>query len=367
MSEAHRVLVPLVNPNETEARLVDVHVKEGQPVKAGELLATLETTKSTFEVNAEAGGYVAGLQAKKGEMLRAGEVLCYLAADKAWKAPKGAQAKAESAAAVPEGLRITKPALALAQEKGLDLGALPVGPIVTEEGVRKALAKAGKAPAFKAPKAAGEPKAVIVFGGGGHGKAVIELLAAVGSYKLIGVVDDGLEAGAEVLGVPVLGGGEATLAPLRAAGCKLALNAVGGIGAVGSRIAVFERLAQAGFEFPTLVHPSAVVEPSAELAAGVQVFPQAYVGSSAQVGRGCILNTGTIVSHDCRLADYANLSPGAILAGGVQVGEGVLVGMGVTVNLNVKIGARARVGNSAAIKEDVPAGGIVRAGAVWPE
>lgn len=366
MSEATRVLVPLVNPNETEARLVDLHIKEGQQVNKGAVLATLETTKSTFELNAEEGGFVAGLRAQAGEVLRAGELFCYLAEDRKWKAPKSKKAEKEATTRVPEGLRITRPALALAQEKGLDLSRLPIGPIVTEEGVRKALSATGKAPAFKAPKEASESKAVIVFGGGGHGKAVIDLLQAVGGYRLIGVVDDGLEAGGQVLGVPVLGGGEATLGPLGEAGCKLAVNAVGGIGAMSSRIAIFERLEQAGFDFPTLVHPSAVVESSAKLAAGVQVFPQAYVGSAARVGRGCILNTSTIVSHDCELAEYANLSPGAILAGGVRVGEGVLIGMGTTVNLNVRIGARARIGNSAVVKEDVPAGAIVRAGAVWP-
>jgi acetyltransferase-like isoleucine patch superfamily enzyme len=32
----------------------------------------------------------------------------------------------------------------------------------------------------------------------------------------------------------------------------------------------------------------------------------------------------------------------------------------------VKIGDRARIGNGATVKQDVPAGGIVHAGAVWP-
>jgi acetyltransferase-like isoleucine patch superfamily enzyme len=36
------------------------------------------------------------------------------------------------------------------------------------------------------------------------------------------------------------------------------------------------------------------------------------------------------------------------------------------VNLNVKIGAGVRIGNGATIKDDVPDGGIVRAGAIWP-
>ena len=47
---------------------------------------------------------------------------------------------------------------------------------------------------------------ILVFGGGGHGKAVIELLRAGGRYRPTIILDDGLEAGSTVLGVPVLGG-----------------------------------------------------------------------------------------------------------------------------------------------------------------
>lgn len=213
--------------------------------------------------------------------------------------------------------------------------------------------------------AASQPNSVIIYGGGGHGKAVIDLLRAAGGYTLAGIVDDGRQPGDRVLDAAVIGG-EATLAPLYAAGCTRAVNAVGGIGAIGTRIAVFDRLETAGFELPTLVHPSAVVEPSAQLAAGVQVFPHAYIGSDARIGKGVIINTGTIVSHDCVLEDYTNLSPGSILAGGVQVGRGTLIGMGVTINLNVHVGSMARIGNSATVKDSVPDGGVVRAGAIWP-
>ncbi|MEX2161882.1 MAG: NeuD/PglB/VioB family sugar acetyltransferase [Anaerolineales bacterium] len=363
MAAATAVTVPLINPNENEARLVAVHVKRGQKVKAGALLATLETTKSTFELSAEKVGYVAGISAKPGEQLKTGAVFCYLAATKDWKPPKSK--RYSTAAGLPAGLRITKPALMLAQKEKLDLGALPIGPIVTEEQVRRALRASKPAAAMKIPLEAREPNAVIVYGGGGHGKAVIELLQAVGGFTLIGVIDDGKEPGDRVLTAPVLGG-ESLLAAVLEAGCLQAVNAVGGIGAMSSRIQVFEKLKAAGFELPTLVHPSAVVEPSAVMAAGVQVFPHAYVGSDAQIGVGCIINTSAIVSHDCILEDYVNLAPGAILAGAVRVDEGTLIGMGVTVNLNVHIGAGARVGNGATVKGDVPAGGIVRAGAVWP-
>ena len=363
MSKAFPVTIPLINPNENEARLVALHAKPGQKVKAGALLATLETTKSTFELVAEQGGYVVGLPRKPGNMLRAGEILCYLAGTKTWKAPKTNKKKIGTK--IPEGLRITQPALILAQKEKLDLSTLPIGPIITEEYLHRTL-KTAQSVKAKIPKEANQPNAIIVYGGGGHGKAVIELLKAVGGYTIVSVIDDGREPGDRVLDVPVLGG-EGVLADVLLAGCLQAVNAVGGIGAISSRIAVFEKLRAAAFEFPSLVHPSSVVEPSASLAAGVQVFPQAYIGSEAQIGLGCIVNTGAIVSHDCVLEDYVNLAPGAILAGGVHVGTGTLIGMGVTVNLNVRIGARARIGNGATVKDDVPEGGIVRAGSIWPD
>jgi len=206
----------------------------------------------------------------------------------------------------------------------------------------------------------------LVYGGGGHGKSLIDLLRSLGSYRIVGVVDDGLEKGGMVMEVPLLGGVEA-LAEVRSLGVRLAANAVGGVGDVNVRIQVFQRLAGAGFACPSLIHPQAFVEPSARLAGGAQVFPRAYVGSQSEVGFGVIVNTAAVVSHDCLLEDYAIISPGAILAGGVRVGEGALVGMGVTVNLGVAIGAGARLGNGSTVKSDVSPMGIVRAGAIWPD
>lgn len=362
MSHAQAVHVPLINPNETEARLVSLSVANGDQVAKGDVLAMLETTKSTFELLADSDGFVAGLSAQQGQMLPAGQVFLYLAASKDWQ-PQQTQSSADGEA-VPAGLRITQPAMQLAHKRNISLASLPVGPIITEDYIAK-LAPQNSEAAFTIPEAASLPDAVIVYGGGGHGKAVIDLLRAAGGYPLAGVVDDSRQPGDRVLDAAVIGG-EPALAALRSAGCLWALNAVGGIGAMSSRIAVFEKLEAAGFQLPTLVHPSAVVEPSAQLAPGVQVFPHAYIGSDARIGKGVIINTGAIVSHDCVVEDFANLSPGSILAGSVQVGRGSLVGMGVTVNLNVRIGSMARVGNSATVKEHVPDGGVVRAGAVWP-
>jgi acetyltransferase EpsM len=365
MNTALAVQIPLINPNEPEAMLAAVHVQTGQQVKRGDILCTLETTKSTADLVAEVDGYVAGLQHGPGDSVRAGETFCYLAEEPGWTPLEPEPASPQGKTNLSPGLRITQPALALAKEKGFDLGKLPIGPLITESLLRSLVEQPAR-PAYAAPGSPFDPTAILVYGGGGHGKSLVDLLRALGSYRVVGIVDDGLPAGASIMGLPVLGGGEA-LARLADQGVRLAVNAVGGIGDIGVRIQVFQKLAQAGFACPAVVHPSAWVEPSASLAAGVQVFPHAYVGSEAQLGYGAIVNTGAIVSHDCCIDDYANISPGAMLAGEVQVGPAALVGMGATINLQVRIGAGARIGNGATVKSDVPEKGVVRAGAVWPE
>ncbi len=365
MADVTEVIIPLLNPNEPEALLAGLHVSEGQQVSAGEALCTLETTKSAADVVAEVGGYIAGLRFQAGQTLRAGERLCFLAPDPHWQPPaeQNQPALSEGSVLLP-GLRITQPALALAKTLGLDLSRLPVGPLITETVLRELLEHKAR-PELSPPAATFDASAIIVYGGGGHGKSVIEMLRLLGGYRIAGVLDDGLPAGSLILDVPVLGGGEA-LPALYELGTRLAVNAVGGIGNVQVRIKIFERLAQAGFACPAVLHPTAFMEASAKLAPGVQVFPHAYVGSDARVGYGSIVNTGAVVSHDCLLGDYVNISPGALLAGGVQVGSATLVGMGATINLEAKIGAGARIGNGATVKSDVPAGGVVRAGSVWP-
>jgi acetyltransferase EpsM len=372
MTEPIPVLIPLVNPNEPEALLAALNVAEGQHVDAGTPLCILETTKSTAEVSAEVAGFITGLRFTQGAMVRAGERLCYLAPNAAWAPPMenspAGRASANpdaSPGGLPPGLRITQPALALALQSGLDLSNLPAGPLVTENLVRSRLEKITQ-PATLPDGSDFDPTAIIVYGGGGHGKMLIDLLKTGEVYRIIGVIDDRLKPGSRILDVPVLGSVE-QLPKLAAEGVRLAVNAVGGIGDIRVRIQVFQKLAQAGFTCPSIVHRRACIETSARLAAGAQVLALAYVGSQAQVGLGAIIGTGAIVSHDCQLGSYVNVSPGALLAGGVILEESALVGMGATVNLQVKVGAGARIGNGATVKADVPPGAIVRAGSVWPD
>lgn len=370
------IYIPLVNPNEKEAQIVALYVNDGDYVEQGFEICTLETTKSTTSIEAESEGYIIGLLFSMGQTVIAGDILCYLADSNDQTPPSASISNGqrrtedredlEKQPEIPVGLRITKPALAFAKQKKFDLERLPIGPLVTEDIVRNHLSESLEQLDFPVVEGDFNPTSMIIYGGGGHGKTLIELIRAMGVYQIVGIIDDGIDEIKEIFDIPIVGGND-ILPVLYSSGVHQAVNAVGGVGDTSVRVKVFQRLGEAGYVCPPVLHPTAYVEPSATLSPGVQVFAHAYVGSESRIGFGAIVNTGAIISHGCIIGDYAHISPGAILAGDVTVGNGVLIGMGTTVNLGVEIGYGARIGNGVTVKENVQAQTIIKAGTIWPQ
>ena len=356
------ILVPLLNANEPEARLVGIHIKDGQKVEKGTLLVTLETTKATADVESTDDGFVRVL-VKEGDILSVGDRLAVIteSVDDSIESVAGkSRAPATSGYASTE-LRITNPARELAAKLGVDLSTLPQDQLISEAVVRQYSSNlmARIDPAIKFTK-----DHILVFGAGGHAKAVMEMVMEIGNFQLAGIVDDRVPAGTKVLDILVLGPRE-IMPQLVERGLTQAANGVGGIIDISIRIKLFELMEENGLNFPSLVHPRATVEKSASIGEGVQVFANSYIGSSAEVQARCMVNTNAVVSHDCVIGSYSHIAPGALLAGHVQVGERSLVGMGVTTAIGIKIGNHVRIGNGAIIYADVPDKSIIPAGKVW--
>ena len=343
-----------------------IHIPDGSPVQKGELIFTIETTKAAADIESPETGFLR-LSAREGDTLAVGDVLAFITAqpDEVLDLPVhesssvGLVEKSEKISNSSQ-LRITKPARELAESLGVDLSALPTGQLITESVIRQ-MTGSSKLPAIARPINA----QIVIYGAGGHAKAVMEMAKALGAFQIAGIVDDNPAlTGTTVLGIPVLGTRD-SLPQLFEQGIRLAANGVGGIINIGIRIKLFELMAAHGFAFPSLCHPRATVEASAQVSDGVQVFANAYVGSSVILHEKCMINTGAIVSHDCEIGSYTHIAPGAMLAGMVQVGEKALVGMGVTTAIGIKIGSGARIGNGAVLLADVPERAIIPAGKVW--
>ena len=200
---------------------------------------------------------------------------------------------------------------------------------------------------------------VIGLGVGGHAKVVIEALQLCGVVDIVGLLDrDSARWGAEVSGIPVLGGDD-LLPGLRAQGIEAVFIGLGGAGDLRPRHRLYTLARSLGFDVVAAVHPTAVVSRESAIGTGVTLLAGAIVNAGAQLGANVIINTGAIVEHDCVVADHVHVATGARLAGTVTIGEGSHIGLGACVRECRTIGRNVIVGAGAVVVDDVPDGVVV--------
>src|SRR2546423_15156783 len=71
---------PRVNNNDDSVRLVKVLVKPGDAVRAGQLVAEVETDKANFTVESDRDGYVLSVEKALNDAVDVGSVLLWLGA-----------------------------------------------------------------------------------------------------------------------------------------------------------------------------------------------------------------------------------------------------------------------------------------------
>jgi sugar O-acyltransferase (sialic acid O-acetyltransferase NeuD family) len=195
-------------------------------------------------------------------------------------------------------------------------------------------------------------KRIFVYGAGGHGKVVADILISKKERHFAGFVDDCKEmAVASVLGYRVLGDAEW----LRKQKALNQTAVVLGVGDNDGRRQLSKRLTSWGIQILTVIHPGAIVATSAELGSGTVVMAGAVINSNARIGEGVIVNTGAVVEHDVDVGNYSHISPNASLGGAARIGELSHVGLGAVVLPGVTIGSNCIIGAGAVVLQDLPA------------
>ena len=103
------------------------------------------------------------------------------------------------------------------------------------------------------------------------------------------------------------------------------------------RLALLDRLLQAGLAAPPLVHPSATISPSAMLGTGVTVMPGAIINAHTRLDRGVIVNSRAVVEHDAEIGAGSHVAPGAIVLGAARIGQSCMIGAGAVVLQSIAV------------------------------
>ena len=193
---------------------------------------------------------------------------------------------------------------------------------------------------------------VIVIGGGGHAKVLISTLIPQ-RRKVLGFVDPE-ETKSKILSIARLGGDE-EIERYDVGEIRL-VNGVGSARSTALRKKIYEEFRRRGYEFASIVHPSAVIAGDVEMADGVQIMAGVVVQSGSRLGANCIVNTRSVVDHDCEIGAHVHIAPGAVLSGNVRIGDEAHIGTGAVLIQGVAVGAMSVIGAGAVVIGDVPDG-----------
>jgi sugar O-acyltransferase (sialic acid O-acetyltransferase NeuD family) len=195
-------------------------------------------------------------------------------------------------------------------------------------------------------------KKILVVGGGGHAKVLIDCILSIREFEIVGIIDPNLPKDSEFCDILVLGGDDA-LENFRGKDVYCAIG-VGMVKATFNRKDLFEKITKQGFSCPTLQHSSAQKSQRVSLSPGVQIMTGAILQPDSKVSENTIINTGAIVEHDCVIGSHTHIAPGAILGGNVTVGECSHIGLGAKILPGIKVGDNVTVGAGAVVTKDVP-------------
>lgn len=176
-------------------------------------------------------------------------------------------------------------------------------------------------------------RSVILVGGGGHCKSVIDAAESAG-IRIHGVLDMPELLGSDVLGYKVIGNDDDI--PLYVGEFDFVIT-LGFIRNADSRIRLHRLVRDAGGSFATIVASTARVSPHAKLGEGTVVLHHASVNAGAKIGCGCIINTAANIEHDAIVGDYCHVSTGSMVNGDCHIGAGCFLGSGTVINNGVSI------------------------------
>ena len=197
-------------------------------------------------------------------------------------------------------------------------------------------------------------KPLILIGGGGHCKSVIEAVESVGR-EIYGILDQPEHYGTECLGYKVVGNDNDI--PKFADSCEFIVT-LGFITDPAPRIRLHRLVEEYGGHFATVIASTAHVSRHAAIDDGTVILHHATVNAGAKIGFGCIINTASNIEHDAVIEDFCHVSTGSMINGDCRIGKSCFIGSGSVVANGVNISNRCVIGAGSLVYKDINIPGI---------
>ncbi|MEK4885939.1 acetyltransferase [Bacillus sp. FSL W8-0223] len=191
-------------------------------------------------------------------------------------------------------------------------------------------------------------KPVIIIGNGGHARVLVDILL-MQKRKIIGYTEPKKEN--NPYNIAYLGNDEEIL-QYHPQEIEL-VNGLGSVSNMKIRATIFNFFKSKGYQFSSIIHPSAIISDSVVLGEGVQIMAGAVIQPFTKIADNTIVNTSASIDHDCFINKHCHIAPGCVLSGGVVVGEETHIGTGAKIIQNITVGNNVLVGAGSLVLRDI--------------
>ena len=197
-------------------------------------------------------------------------------------------------------------------------------------------------------------KPLILIGGGGHCKSVIEAAESAG-YSILGVLDLPDKVGRKILFAKVIGTDEDI--PTYVDKAEFVVS-VGFIKKPETRIKLYKKVKEAGGKLATVIASTAYVSKYASIGEGTVVMHHAFINAGALVGNNVIINTFANIEHDAVVGDQCHIATGTMVNGDCKIGSNVFIGSQSVLSNGIIIGDDIVVGAGSLVRKSIQKKGI---------
>lgn len=333
--------------SDDEYLITEVYMESGKEVEKGELLFSFETSKADVDVESQADGYLYH-NLKAEQTVKVGDTVAYIS-EKEIKKPhelfeKKRLKTSDSTDTEWEGVRVSESAMELIKKHDLTSEDFPNSRFIREKDILRVVENNERPAKMYDKSTPANYNDILIIGGKGGAKMVIEAIKSTNYLGIKGIIDDKLEKGQEVMGVPVLGR-EKELEELKNEGYINIVLSFSSLQNLPSREKKYQELKKKNFQFPNIIHARATVEPSVITGEGNIVLANAMVGSDVELGNINYVNTGAIICHESITGANNHFAPNSVIAGRVHIGNNNLIGMCVTTYFEIEIGDNNIINN----------------------
>ena len=196
-------------------------------------------------------------------------------------------------------------------------------------------------------------KDLILLGGGGHCKSVIDVAESAG-YNILGILNPE-NVGHPVLDYKIFGTDDDI--PQYVDNAEFVIT-VGFIKNPAIRIKLYNKVKELGGKLATIIASTAYVSKYAQIGEGTVIMHNAFVNAGAKVGDNCIISSFANIEHDAIIGNQCHISTGAIVNGECVVGENTFIGSQSVCANCIEIGSDIVVGAGSVVRKSINEKGI---------